>query len=60
MAHNVTVERYCLRWHACDWGNDTGEFYCTKCRLRVFYNPTPHEGPVRLMCIECALGLKAL
>jgi hypothetical protein len=28
MAHSVTDERYCLRWHACDWGNDSGEFYC--------------------------------
>jgi hypothetical protein len=30
MAHNVTEERYCLRWHARDWGNDTGEFYCSR------------------------------
>jgi hypothetical protein len=30
MARNVTVERYCLRWHKCDWGNDLGEYYCTK------------------------------
>jgi hypothetical protein len=60
MAHNVTEERNCLRWHQCGWGNDTGEFYCTKCELRFFCDPTPHESLVRLLCIECAPGLKAV
>jgi hypothetical protein len=56
--HNVTQERYCLRWHPCDWGRDTGEYYCGKCRFRVFYTPTPGEGTVQLLCIECVLGVK--
>jgi hypothetical protein len=60
LGKNVTQERYCLRWHPCDWGNDLGSYYCDTCRMRVFYNPTPGEGAIRLLCIECTLGVRSL
>jgi hypothetical protein len=25
---------------------------------RVFYNPTPGEGVVKLVCIECTMGVR--
>jgi hypothetical protein len=38
---NATVSQ---RWHPCDWGRDSGEYYCSQCRVRAFYSPTPREG----------------
>ena len=51
---NVSHERYCLRkTMVYDWGRDTSNYRCAECGERVTYNPTPGEGEVRLVCIDC-------
>ena len=58
MAHNVTRGALVCAGTTAT-GVTTASSTCSRCRLRFFYNPTPYEGTVRLLCIECALGLKA-
>lgn len=53
---NVGQERYCPRldvWLA-TWGRRDGpELTCAECGAEVLYNPTPGEGAVRLVCLDC-------
>ena len=58
MESNVAQERYCPgldNWPA-TWGKHEREDItdrCGECDALVVYNPTPGEGPVRLICLEC-------
>ena len=54
---NISQERYCPRedgWVATYGPSEkSGQHQCSVCGADVIYNPTPGEGEVRLVCIDC-------
>lgn len=59
--NNIAEERYCPRvdswlatWSAAPYRPlPPADDHCAECGTLVIYNPTPGEGPVRLVCLDC-------